>query len=1694
MANLPKSGVELVAENQKEFYDALANAAKAAENLGSAAADGAKPVERLGKAATDASGGFDVLHEIGVGALREIGAIATTVIGQIGSLAGAVVGFAADVSDSQKDLQAEFGLTAEEAAELSESAQDLFGAGFGESIGDVSRMLAMTRQQLGDLGDVDLSNITAGAANIADAFDADYDEVINAVKAIRDNFPGTTEAQALDLITAGFQSGLNSSDDFLDSVREYSNQFGSVGASADQFFSTLQSGLGAGVLGTDKIADAIKEFNLRILDGSTSTAEALAAIDLSFLPEQINSGAITSADALGLIIEKLSEVDEATRREVGTALIGTQFEDLAFSVEAFAGIAGGAFANVEGAVDSLAVKQQTFSSLWEQTQRGALLALEPLAAGLLELGTIFLPIVQDALAGFGTFVEAVTGSQEALAELSPTLAAIAEPLGLIGQYLLEGADALASDGLGAGIATFATGLSEISPLAGSLIGALAPIGDLIQSNLIPALAGIGIAITGGVIVAFGGMVAAAAPVIATAAAIGAATAGIAAAWQNDLGGIQGIVSSALGIVAGLWESYGPTIIDSATTTFNTALDVVQSVMAAIMGVVEPILAIIANFWEQNGADILNFVASTWSQIASIVQTALQVVQAVVVPILSGIAAFISDNSAEIQAVLTSAWNIISGVVETALNLIQGIIQTVLAAVQGDWSGAWNTLKQTSATFVMGIWDVIRNVLNTIPPLFTTMLDGAKRILSGAIGTFVSLGSDIIQGLIDGFWNAKAKVDGAIRDIANSAINSAKAALGISSPSRAFREEIGFQSGEGWAIGLEDSAPVVLGVANDIALSLVDTTQEQLDSADDLGTAFVDAISYGITVSEPELVASVKGLGDKVAEIERDMQAQLLAIDAEAAQKRADVQRDLYADIQQSQAAIEAQLAANDFDLFGKLSEQQANNLAIREAAEANYLARVTAAREEAREAAQSGDAELAKEVLAAKEKEAADLKKIEEDYMKKRAEVSKQELPALEETYMRAVALRQNQTAVEIDLAQQSAQQRARALEEEKKAVVNTSQEQVDEVIKAAQEQAEGVGRAAGEATARGVKATEPQVKAVSKQAGEIAIQGIEEGASGAESTGKNIAQGIAAGIDAGVPAIMEAARSAARAALEAAKDELGIASPSKETAIEVGLPVVQGIVQGIGDNLDLIKGMAKKLSKQLTEDLEKVARSAADAFKNVLRDNLAADVGFASTVLDNFRVIEDILGQTNISDAIDDAREAENELKRLQSELAELGEFTLSDETMRKRAREDEDYEAKRLEAERNLQEVLAERDRKIQEIRASSDFEENKQRKIAELMQSYASKEESTRKRIDDLEKSRARTLEDRAIADQKALEAYRKQRLELEAQIEAQKVALEWAKAVLKGEMTLNENRRTLVNNARQAIADARAQADEMRKIDPKTAEAWFRLRSEQITAEAQLEAEILNSDAKRADQLRKELELLKQVHAAETALFAVESQAESPFAQVVEDLTTLQNKLRAELERDQGFYNLTDKNNKKMRADLEAQIAADQHAINQITALLERIGTASIQGITAGVEGGVAELMQEIQNAMELAQKAAEQALGIASPSKVFENEVGEEIPAGVAKGIIGNMSSIYAAMDRMQNAMISQIQPMAYQRVAPVASSSALAGSSYVTNHNANTSIGTLNAPGGLTKADVISIFNTLMLQTGQTAYNRRATR
>ncbi len=321
--------------------------------------------------------------------IQRFGQGATRIFKTVGAGAAAlgaagVAAFGASVGKTVLDmgslldmLQAQTGATAEQMGVYGNAAKEVFSKGYGENIDEVTNSLARVRQNMKNIDNGELGKVTSNAMLLAKTFDGDVNEVTRGTNNMMEAF-GISADKAFDLFTAGGQRGLNFSNEMFDNVAEYSSLFGTMGYSAEEYFGIMERGAKAGVYNLDYVNDVMKEFQIRVKDGSKSTDETFSAMSKSTfdLWESFNRGEATVAEVASAVTAELKGMDDqVTANQLAVSLFGTKWEDLeAGAMYAMLG-SKDAMKDFEGATDSAAAKvegslKNRLISSWRELQVG----------------------------------------------------------------------------------------------------------------------------------------------------------------------------------------------------------------------------------------------------------------------------------------------------------------------------------------------------------------------------------------------------------------------------------------------------------------------------------------------------------------------------------------------------------------------------------------------------------------------------------------------------------------------------------------------------------------------------------------------------------------------------------------------------------------------------------------------------------------------------------------------------------------------------------------------------------------------------------------------------------------------------------------------------------------------------------------------------------------------------------------------------------------------------------------------------------------------------------------------------------------------------------------------------------------------------------------------------------------------------
>lgn len=355
---------------------------------------------------------------------RKVAGAAFAAIGSAALAVGtkAVTG-AVGFDQAMNQFAASTGIAESELSDYENTLKDIYTNNYGDSFEDVADAMAAVTQQMGDLDQASLQNITESAFTLRDTFGYDINESVRAANTMMTQF-GIEGDKAMGLIATGAQNGLDFSGELLDSISEYSVQFAKVGLDADDMFKIMEKGAETGAFNLDKVGDAIKEMSIRVVDGSATTQEGFSAIGLNAdeMAAKFAAGGDSAKEAFDQTIQALADMDDPlAQSQAGVALFGTMWEDLGPEVVTqLANIEDGAYATSDSMEELKDIKYDDLGSMMESLGRSVETLLLPLGEALIpliqQIIEEILPVIEENLPLLTDFISQLVSSLMPLVE------------------------------------------------------------------------------------------------------------------------------------------------------------------------------------------------------------------------------------------------------------------------------------------------------------------------------------------------------------------------------------------------------------------------------------------------------------------------------------------------------------------------------------------------------------------------------------------------------------------------------------------------------------------------------------------------------------------------------------------------------------------------------------------------------------------------------------------------------------------------------------------------------------------------------------------------------------------------------------------------------------------------------------------------------------------------------------------------------------------------------------------------------------------------------------------------------------------------------------------------------------------------------------------------------------------------------
>ena len=335
-----------------------------------------------------------------------------------------------------------------------------------------------------------------------------------------------------------------------------------------------------------------------------------------------------------------------------------------------------------------------------------------------------------------------------------------------------------------------------------------------------------------------------------------------------------LTSAASGLVSGLGSILG------------TIGSVIFSPTGLIIAGIAAGVVLIATHWDQikdaagklkdalseKWSQIKDAASNLWQNVKDTVSTKFTQAKDSVVQTASNIRTRLSDTWSNVKTTASSMWDSVKTTVtskfDQAKNALSQTGQSMQSTLSQKFSGILSdstrkfeslrsTLDRASQNSNSA---VVRNFASMASNMISNMSNAARSIQNQG---WSGVGQNICSGIQSGINRGWSWLSSTVSNLASSLLRSAKSALGIHSPSRLFRDEVGENIGLGWAEGIEGTGATVLKTVANVAKGITanaETEMPDIQYSGDSMLSGLDAVANKLS----EIAAIFQNIGNMIA--------------------------------------------------------------------------------------------------------------------------------------------------------------------------------------------------------------------------------------------------------------------------------------------------------------------------------------------------------------------------------------------------------------------------------------------------------------------------------------------------------------------------------------------------------------------------------------------------------------------------------------------------------------------------------------------------------------------------------------------------------------------------------------------------------------------------------------------------------------
>lgn len=299
------------------------------------------------------------------------------------------------------------------------------------------------------------------------------------------------------------------------------------------------------------------------------------------------------------------------------------------------------------------------------------------------------------------------------------------------------------------------------------------------------------------------------------------------------------------------------LIDSTITAIIAAG---PSLLDSAFGMVDDLISgfnqNMPSFLEAVGEMLTKTVTAILDAAPSIVERGFEMVTNLVQGFLNNTPSFLSTVGNLLNQTLSALLAALPSMMQSGVNFVANLANGVINNLPAILGAAANLIGQLLATLASNLPQLLQKGIEMIANLAAGLIRAIPKavaaipqIISNVTSAFsgfdwTSIGANIISGIAAGIRNGVTTIINAAKQAAQSALRAAKNALGIKSPSRVMRDEVGKFIPAGIAVGIEDNQKTLSAAMKDLSASTVDSFDADLSMRRTAPVGTVPGTNYG----------------------------------------------------------------------------------------------------------------------------------------------------------------------------------------------------------------------------------------------------------------------------------------------------------------------------------------------------------------------------------------------------------------------------------------------------------------------------------------------------------------------------------------------------------------------------------------------------------------------------------------------------------------------------------------------------------------------------------------------------------------------------------------------------------------------------------------------------------------------------------